>query len=56
MELSIEVSILLIVTLLIAGLIQLFINCMFVKYIFKHAEANRPINIMILIDQVNQFF
>ena len=44
--------VILITTLLVFGLIGIGINVLFVYYIKNHADANRPINVMIAIQQV----
>ena len=45
-------SILLIVSLSLAGSVTLCINCAFIRYIWFFAEAKRPINSMIVTEQV----
>ena len=47
-------SVLFIACLIIAGSVGLAINYLFIRYIRTKAELNRPINNMIIIDQVRK--
>ena len=40
------------VIFILAGIIELIINVLFIHFIRKHAEGNRPVNLFIVIDQV----